>query len=438
MKQFQLSNLALTLAGVGLLLLQSNARAGGEGFSESSDGKSSIDTKSSLSTSDVGLGKFSTNPFHVSVTVRGGYDDNVNLSPTDERSSPFSNIGVGLTYEFGSPRTRMSLNAGVSATYYWENSGDQFGNNSDDWSLNAWVAFSIVHKATPRLTLSAQVNAAYISTPGFDTFNNALLVSEARNQNFFETVNKFSVAYQWAPRFSTVSSYTLSYIKYDDATIGFFEDRYEHTLGNEFRFLLSPTTTLVGEYRFGLVDYLDENNRDSYSNFFLAGVDHTFSPRFNVSFRGGVEVRHFDENPNLVFGNVSDTQTAPYGEFTLNYALGQGTSISWFNRYAFEQPNVPDALVRQTYRTTLSIRHAFTARISSGVNFSYAHDSYDATFAEPSFDEDSFDINLFARYSINRTWSVDVGYDHTEVISPPAFFRDFTRNQYYAGVTFTW
>ena len=121
----------------------------------------------------------------MSVTVRGGYDDNVNLSPTAERSSPFANIGVGLTYDFGSPRTRMNLNAGMSATYYFDNGDSQFGNTNDDWSVNACLAFSIVHKATPRLTLTAHVYAAYITTPDSIPSITGFSASEARNTNFF-------------------------------------------------------------------------------------------------------------------------------------------------------------------------------------------------------------------------------------------------------------
>lgn len=439
MKQLHFSKFAVAIVASTLLFVQTKAQAGGEGFS-ASDGKQTVDAKQTVdTTSDVGLGKFSANPFHVSVTVRGGYDDNVNLSPFDERESWFTNVALQLTYDFGSPRTKINLNAGASATYYWDQGGDTvFGDDSEDFVVNAWAGFSITHKATPRLTLSAQLNAAYLSRPGFDTFNAAFFNVERRSQNFFETVDKFSVGYAWAPRFATLTSYTFGYVDYDDPIISVFEDRYEHTIGNEFRFLLLPTTTLVGEYRFGIVDYIEDTNRDSYSHFFLAGVDHSFSPRFNVSFRGGVEVRNFDDNPGLVFGDVDDTRVAPYFEGTVNYAIAKTTSLTWFNRYALEQPNVPDALSRETYRTSLSLRHAFTPRISAALNAAYQHDWYDATASINEFEEDSFDIGLSARYAINRTWSIDVGYQHTEVISPSALFREFTRNQYYAGFTFTW
>lgn len=440
MKFFQLSKLAFAPVALLLLFPQTKAEAGGMGFSKDalSDAKST--------SSELGLGKFEANPWHISVTVRGGYDDNVNLSSFDERGSFFTNAALGLTYNFGNPRTRISLSAGVSGTYYWggdDNDDDDFGDFSeddDDFAVNAYLGFNITHKASPRLTLTAAMQAAYLTRPGFDTFNNNFFAVERRNQNFFQTTNRFGVGYAWAPRFSTLTHYTLGYVDYNDELISFFEDRFEHTIGNEFRFLLLPTTTLVGEYRFGIVDYIDDDGRDSYSHFFLAGVDHSFSPRFNVSARGGIEVRSFDFDDDGIFDddNDDDTHVAPYFEGTLNYALGQNTSITWFNRYSFEQPNVPDALLRETYRTSLGVRHNFTPRISAGLNFAYQHDSYDESDVLTGFDEDAIDIALTARYAMNRNFSFEVGYQHTAVISDTALFREFDRNQYWAGVTFFW
>jgi hypothetical protein len=371
------------------------------------------------------------------VSVRGGYDDNVTLSSVDPQESFFANAALGVTYEFGGPRTRMSLTAGVGVTYYFDrDEGDEFDDDDDfdQYDVNAHIGFSITHKATPRLTLAASVYASYQSQPDFQTFNASTISIGRQSQDFFFTTNRFSVGYAWTPRFSTVSSYTVNYVGYDDDVISFFEDRFEHTIGNEFRFLVLPTTTVVAEYRFGIVDYTDAENRDSTSHFLLAGVDHSFSPRFNASFRGGVEFRDYD------FDGDDDSEgdrTAPYFEGTLNYALAQGTSISWVTRYSLEQPDVPEAFSRQTFRTALSVRHAFTARITGGLNFAYQHDDNDGNFAISGFDEDAFDLSLSIRYAINRNWAIDAGYHHTEVVSDESLFREFSRNRYYAGATFT-
>jgi hypothetical protein len=416
-----------------LLCLQpQSATAGGQGF-----GKEVYDTKGS---GDLGLGKFASSPFHVSVSVRGGYDDNVNLSSFDEQESFFTNAAVELRYDFGGPRTRMSLNVGAGVTYYFDRNGedDEFVDLGDedfeDYDINIHAGFSITHKATPRLTLAATLYASYQSQPDFTTFNNSTISIGRQSQDFFFSSHRFQVGYAWTPRFATATSYTLGIIDYDDEIISIFEDRFEHTIGNEFRFLVLPTTTVVAEYRFGLVDYDEASNRDSTSHFFLAGVDHSFSPRFNTSFRAGVEFRDFDFDND---GDAEGDRTAPYFEGTLNYALAQGTSVAWTTRYALEQPDVPESFSRQTFRTGLSVRHSFTSRIVGGLNVAYQHDDNDGTVFVSGFDEDAFDIALSIRYAINRNWAIDAGYHHTEVISDEALFREFSRNRYYLGATFT-
>jgi len=410
--------------------------AGGEGFSKDvMDSKETIDTKS-----DLGLGKFRANPWHISVSVRGGYDDNVNLSTFDPQESWFTNLAVGVTYDFGSPRTRINLNANAGVTYYFDRTEDGFdGGDSDEFDVNASLGFSITHKATPRLTLAASVYATYQTQPDFDTFNNSNISFSRQSQNYFFTVNKFSLGYAWTPRFSTVSSYTLGYTDYDDETISEFEDRFEHTFGNEFRFLVLPTTTLIAEYRFGFVDYVENDFRNSTSHYFLGGVDHSFSPRFNISARAGVEVRSYDNGSDNDFVDAIDgDQTSPYGEFTLNYAIAKSTSLTWSNRYSIEESDVPEFLSRQTYRSALSLRHAWTPRISSLLAVAYQHDDYDDNPVFSSFTEDSFDVSLSARYAITRNWALDAGYHHTEVISDENLFREYSRNRYYVGVTFLW
>lgn len=431
MRSFNLSTLATAAFATTILLFQPHlARAGGEGFSKDDlgGGKEMVDTKSSQ---EVSLGKFQSNPFHISVSVRGGYDDNVNLSSFDETGSGFVNVAGQLDYIFGSPRTQLRLTINGGLTYYFDR-GDNSGDDNENYDVNASIAFAITHKATPRLTLGANVYASYQSQPSFDTFNNGGLGFGRTNQDFFFSVNKFSVTYAWAPRFATLTSYTLGIVNYDSDVISEFEDRFEHTFGNEFRFLLTPTTTLVGEYRYGVVDYTETDSRGSMSHFFLAGFDHSFSPRFNISGRGGVEFRQFDDNV------PEGDRTAPYAEFTLNYALAKSSSITWTNRYSLEEPDVPDAFSRTTFRTALGVRHALTQRIVAGLNFAYEHDWNEDALGFSGFDEDDFDIALTLRYAINRTWSLEAGYEHTEVISDDNVFREFTRNRVWGGATFTW
>jgi hypothetical protein len=410
----------LRLCAVATISLSSGLiYAGGEELPISSSESKNVPTEEEL-----GTGNFSRLPFHVSVSVRGGYDDNVNTSNTNRQESWFTNSGVALTYDFGSPRTQLSLQVGGGATYYWEHTR-AVGINNQDYDVNAYLSLSLLHKASPRLSFQASVYVTYQTEPDFTL----ALGLNRRSGNFFYTQDKFTVTYLWTPRFSTASSYTFGTIRYDDSGIGFFEDRFENTFGNEFKFLLWPTTSLVAEYRFQLVNYDHDLMRDSMTHFVLGGFDHSFSPRFNASFRGGAEFRDYEQS--------TGDRSSPYFEGTLNYALGKNTSIAWTNRYAIEEPDVLLNPSRTTFRTGLRVKHDFTARITANLGAYYQHDDYDsvntATAFSPSFTEEAFDLALSVRYAITRFFGIEAGYTHTEVWSD-ILVREYSRNRFWGGV----
>ena len=396
-----------------LLCFESTARAAGWDLSSNT-------TTTSYSSESGGLGNYAALPFLVSVSARGGYDDNVSTTHINPQESAFTNVGVTLSYTFGSPRTRLDLSAGGGVTYYFENVG------SDNYDTNGYLSFSLTHKASPRLILAVTAYAAYQEEPDFSL----ALGLNRRSGNYFYTQDKGTVTYLWTPRFSTATSYTLGVVRYDSSSIGFFEDRFENTVGNEFRFLLWPTTTVVAEYRFEMVSY-DNINRDSTTHFALVGFDHSFNPRLDASFRGGAEFRDYD-----AFGK----NTSPYFEGTLSYAVGKDTSVAWTNRYAIEEADVLLNPSRTTFRTGLRAKHNFTSRISALLGAFYEHDAYDSINMPPivssGFNEETFDVAISLRYAFNRYFGIEAGYAHTEVLSD-VFLREYSRNRFFGGLNLT-
>ena len=388
---------------------------------------------------EPGPGIFSRLPLHVSTTISEGYDDNVNTAATNELTSLFTNGSLDVTYVFGSPRTQLSLAMGAGGTYYYERIGTQ------NYDVDFHLGLNLRHRATPRVTVSSNIYVAYLTEPNFG-FGATL----RRSGNYFYTADRFSVSYLSTPRFSTLTSYTVNVFKYDDASVGIFTDRLENTFGNEFRFLLLPTTALVAEYRYELVNYEHEGEvltpalffdgfkiiratrleRDSTTQFLLGGVDHNFSPRLNGSLRAGMEFRDYV---------ATGQKTEPYGEATISYAAGKRTSLSWTNRYGIEEPAVPGTPSRTTYRTGLQARQQVTPRVVATLAFYYEHDTNQgvttASITTPPFSEDSFDLSLSVRYAITHYLGVEVGYNRTDILSDISL-REYTRNRIHGGLNF--
>jgi hypothetical protein len=373
----------------------------------------------------LGVGIFSRIPFHLSLSVRGGYDDNLTTSNFDKHGSWFGSAGAVVTYEFGSPRTQVSLSTTTAMIYHAD---DPVG---AEFEPNLNLNFSLNHKASPRLGLTLLAYLVYQAEPDFSIAQG----TNRRSGNYFSTQDKFTAAYLWTPRFSTATSYSFSAVRYDHSAVGFFEDRIENTLGNEFRFLVWPTTTAVAEYRFGVVSYQHDIERDSTTQFILAGFDHSFNPRFSASFRGGAEFRDYENNGQ---------QNAPYFETTVNYALGKDTSLQWTNRYSIEEGEVTLNQSRKTFRTGLQIKYNLISRVATTLGAYYQNDDYleskssigtGAPSKSPPFSEQSFDLALSLRYSLTRYLGLEAGYNYTNV-SSDMFFREYTRNRVWGGLNF--
>jgi Putative beta-barrel porin 2 len=416
---------ALCLIGMGNLMGAGFGNAGSalsRGFTTGST--SGLGVGGEPGAGDVGLGIFSRFPFRVTVSLQSGYDDNVFTSSFAKEGSAFTNASIEGSYTFGSPRTQIQVRTGGGITYYY----DRPQQPGPDY--NGFLALSLSHKFNARLSLEITSYTTYQAEPDF-----SLDVGISRRSgSYFYTSDRINVTYLFTPRFSTITSYTITTLLYDNSNAAnSFQNRVENTVGNQFRYLILPTTTLVGEYRIGFITYLDTSTLDSYTNFFLAGFDHTFNPRFNATLRAGVEVREF-ENTALA-SSAGGGGPAPYFESTVTYAFNQRSDVTWSNRYGIQEGDASTNQNRTTYHTGLVLKYGLTPRIISQLSVFYEHSSFDSQGANTGFDEDAIDTALALRYAMTRYLGFTIGYNHTEVISGQTG-RGYSRNRTYGGLDF--
>jgi Putative beta-barrel porin 2 len=373
-----------------------------------------------LQQSPGGVGVFSPTPVKISASVLAGYDDNVTAGSGGKEASEFASGNLALEYAFGEPRLQLALTLGAGATYYFSHISTQ------NYDLNIKGALGITYKASPRLTLGGSILVAYLTEPSFQ-FAGGL---SSRNGNYLYTSDSAFLEYAWSNRFSTKTSYGFEAFNYDNNAIGMFSNRVSNTFGNEFRFHLVPTTTLVAEYRYGIVSY-DSSFLNSETHFALAGIDHAFNPRFTATLRGGAQFRSYDNDGD---------RTGPYFETTVNYALGRRTALSWVTRYGLEEPETPISQSRTTFRTGLTTRFNLTSRVGTAVDLFYVHDDFHALASSPStsgaFTQDTFDGGLTLIYGVNRLIGLQLGYHYTDVSSDGGF-QAYSRNRVFGGVNVT-
>jgi len=330
------------------------------------------------------------------------------------------NGNVILDYTFGDPRVQLVLNAGAGGTYYFSNISNQ------DYDIDLKGALAINYKASPQLTLGGSVLIEYLTEPSFQYAGGL----NSRNGNYLYTADKIFLEYVWSGRFATKTSYTFEAYNFDNNAVSAFSNRVSNVFGNEFRFQWEPTTSLIAEYRYGIVSY-EDSSLNSSTHYALGGFDHTFNPRLIATFRGGAEFRSYDNDGD---------RSSPYFEGNLTYALGRRTSLSWINRYGIEEPDVPGTQSRTTFRTGLQTKFSLTSRTSASVDLFYVHDDYHSLtsgfIVTPPFTENTFDAGLTLRYGITGLLGVQAGYHYTDVSSDVAF-REYSRNRVFAGVNVT-
>jgi len=294
------------------------------------------------------------------------------------------------------------------------------------------LALSLTHIFSTRLSFDATVSAAYQTEPNFKTNVGPQNV----RSNHFNTTDTFSMAYHWVPRFTTITSYTFTRVKYDDASIGMFQDRVESTFGEVFQFSRSTRTNLVGEYRFQTTNY-DTAPNSSVTHYVLAGIEHHLTEHLILNVRGGETFRSIDTGTDTI---------DPHFEGSLAYT-GSLSSLTWTASYGVEDPSVDGAVSSITLRTGLVYSYKLSARIRATAAVYYNHADNQGMISSATGSvgtQDSFDLSLGLRYTINQHFAVHLDYSYSSVTSPGStpestqgLASSYSRNSVSAGLSFS-
>ncbi len=367
----------------------------------------------------AGAGGGRSVPIEITAGVDIGYDDHViGSNASTSSSSPssfFARENLVLAYNRPGERTEVRLAAIGRFSQF-------FDLGTDDKDVN--VTGSLTHNFSTRLSFRADVYGAYQTEPNFQSN----VGPENVRAPHFDTNDIFSVTYHWLPRVSTVTSYTFQRIKYESSSsVGLSQDRFQNTLAERLQFSLTSRTSLVGEYRFEIVDY-DTAPRDSTIHFALAGLDHRLTEHLMINVLGGESFRSFKDD-----GDTID----PYLEAKLAYQ-GSNHSVNWTTSYGVEQPSTATALGSTTIRSGLNVAYDLTSRINSKAGVYYHHNENQGPSGTNSAgSQDALQFTLGLKYTINKHFALNVDYEYTAQSSSGGT-SGYSRNRYFGGLTYTY
>jgi|GEM_PF-349765 len=295
-------------------------------------------------------------PFTILVNAGGGWDSNSNGSSDDAQESAYISGDVSVAYGSKGERTNYSIGGGLGVVHYLDGS-----DGLDDTNYTAKVFFNLAHGITPRLSLSNNAYVTYEIEPDYDIGAS----TNRRNGQYYYFYDQLSLTYAWTQRLSTVVSGSIAAIRYEDSELADQEDRMTYGAGLTVRYRLTPKTSLLGEYRWGMTDY-NSLTADSSSHYLLAGVEHAFSPRLNGSFRVGAQYYDSDRASEI----------SPYAETSLNYLVDRRTSVRWYGRLGYEGSELGLFDSRYSLRTGLVANHQFSERLTGNAGIHYAFSKF--------------------------------------------------------------
>jgi len=369
----------------------------------------------------VGVGWLPGIPIQITAGGDAGYDDNATLQPSGE-GSIFTRENVVLTYNRPGERTQFFVMGVGRFSQYFDVSGqnETAGN----------VTLSLTHNFSSRLSFYASIYGTYQNQPNFQSN----VGPENVRSPFFDTVDIFALTYHWLLRFSTVTSYTFERVQYTSSSNGnsqngvqdtAAQNRIQNTFSEKFQFSLTSRTVLVGEYRFETINY-DTAPTDSTTNFVLVGVNHNLTEHLIVHVRGGESFRSLENE---------GTTASPYFEGTLGY-VSSNHSLNWMSSYGYESPTATGATTTKTWRTGLNLTYDLTSRLSSTTGVYYHHDENTGGTGSTGT-QDTFDLTLGLRYTINKRFTLHADYNHT-TLGSLGTTPGYSRNRYSAGLSYTY
>jgi hypothetical protein len=354
---------------------------------------------------------FTPLPFRMSGYAKIGYDDNASLQHTGTKGSVYNEIGLSAGVNIGNERTQLTSDILAGIVAYWQRPGVKI-----DPDFNLGLAFN--HEFSERTVFNLASLLSYQAQPNFASGAGVPNIVTT----FLDAANKVAFGFQWTPKIATFTSYLLHLIYYDSQSVGETEDRFEHLISEEIRYLLRPAIVAVGEYRFGSVHYLYTDFANSHSHYFLGGSDVMLSHRLKFSFRAGVELQQLE-------AQSKSEVSYPYAESTLTFLYRPESTIDWYNRYGLEAPDSPQSSYRETFRTGLKIAHQIGGKTAAVAAAYYSHNDYRGLSA---FTENLLEADLELTYQITRKLRLSGGYtfsrDSSDMVS-----RDYIRNRIFGG-----
>lgn len=359
----------------------------------------------------------------MNVSLREGYDDNVNTTSANKQGAATTAIEPQLLVNIPLETTSFGLRYTYGATYY------STQRSTIDQSHSAELAFS--HTFTSRLDLGVRDNVVRGLQPELVQLTTGVpVITRIRGDYLYNSLNG-TLSYALSQRWMLSLGGTWQLWRYDDPAISIANDldAYQATLGAAYA--INPRTTLGVNYQYGRVNYVNTGTgraRNSDSNTGFLSLVQRFSPKLSLQVNGGYELRDFDDG-------TSENAPSVSASLSYNYATRSAVTAG----FSYQLSTTEVAAYRATEAASLfgQINHAFTPKFNASANVAYSLFTFRSptpgSLLQPGLEETGFQVGLTLTYEFRRWLSADLRYTYNQVTSDLGG-RSFDRNQVSMGL----
>jgi hypothetical protein len=248
-------------------------------------------------------------------------------------------------------------------------SNGQIDHIDQNFQINGW------YQLTPRWKLS--LNTAYISDTSLyeELVTSGLVMTRTPRQSILATP---AVTYAVTERLSATFNYSFNNVDYPSQLYQNYTSQQAGLLLQQQ--LKNEKTTLIGNFLANQTVYPTLDNTYKSLGFYL-GADHKFSPDWEITLMGGVNVTFMDFHtqaltPTQLFPFVispqrvisHQTSAQPYVNL---YATRRWTNLSLTGGYSRTQSPSAYGTISDTNQFYLTLAHDFTERWSGSLNGYY-------------------------------------------------------------------
>ena len=397
-------------------------------------------------------------PWNLSGTLRGFYDDNPNLVPSNPTGGAFSGVSKNGSYGV-EIRPSISINlqlepTTIQASYLF--SGRWFESRTPyKWDYYHDFELAVDHRFSDRYSIDFDDSFVDTAEPTLlDKYNSAVTLRSSNNNIRNNAAVNFHG--QATPLFGYVIGYANTFYKFDqtgNGSIGAALDRDENLITLESRWTINEENIGLFGYHFTATEnlsgwnlnadpthYANPNIRNSYYHDIYGGLEHTFNRDLTGTVRVGATYADY-------YNSTQSASWSPYVDLSATYAyLDTGSVTFGFTDMRNQTDNTGQNLGNTPYVTadnvTLdqesrtvygTIVHKITPSLTGQITAQYQDSLYGGS-SSSGYEDKFLLLGVNASYQFTHYVSGEVGYNYDDLCSGIPN-RGYDRNRVYLGVT---